>query len=1062
MDTPSFKEDHISQIPALQLLMNLGYSYLSPADALDKRGGKKSGVILEDILEERLREINRIFFKGKEYRFSIPNIRTAIQTLKDVPFDGLVRTNEKIYDLLTMGKSLEQTIDGDTKSFTLNFIDWKRPENNVFHVSEEFEVERTGSYATRRPDIVLFVNGIPFGVIECKRPDIKDALEQAVSQQIRNQRDREIPKLFIYSQLVMAAAKNEAKYATAGTAAKFWSVWREAGLDEAELLRLVNKPLRGDQKQRLFSDRFSYVRDYFDALEQAGGRELTEQDKAIYCLCRPRRLLELAYQFVVFDAGEKKVARYQQYFAVKKTIERVAKVGDTGRRTGGVIWHTQGSGKSLTMVMLAKALALEPSISNPRIVLVTDRIDLDDQIYRTFHQCGKDPVKARTGQHLIDLVTTPKDAVITTVIDKFQAAVKQRSVKNESGDVFILVDESHRSQYGISHAQMQQVFPNACYIGFTGTPLMKKEKNTAQKFGGLIDTYTIDQAVRDKSVVPRLYEGRLAEQDVARESIDRWFQRVSEGLTDEQTKDLKKKFSTADQLNRTEQKIKQVAYDISAHFAKTWQGTGFKAQLAAPSKLAALKYKEYLDEFGLVSSEVLISGPDAREGYEDVYDEPKAEVQKFWKKMMDKYGSEKDYQDQLINAFKNGDRPEIIIVVDKLLTGFDAPRNVVLYLTRKMTDHSLLQAIARVNRLYEGKDFGYIVDYYGILGELDQALTKYSALSEFQQDEIEMALCNVTDEVKTLPQKHSDLWDIFNGIKNKYDEEAYERHLADEPLRHRYYDRLSTFARTLEIALSTARFLTDTPAEKIKKYKTDLKFFMNLRSSARRRYAESIDFKEYEARIKKLLDTYVTSDEIVQITPLVDIFDKEKFQAEVESIVGKAAKADMIASQTRRTITAKMDEDPAFYKKFSKLLEETIRDYRNKRVSDAEYLNRAQEIMESVRNRTGDELPAKIRNEGVARAFYGVVHEALESRGGDGFNARDVSADLGIKIDEIVRANKIVAWPDNEDVKNKMRNEIEDVLVETNEKYKLDLDYDAIDSIMERALDVARARYADG
>ncbi|MGH9768927.1 MAG: type I restriction endonuclease subunit R, partial [Blastocatellia bacterium] len=538
---PSFMEDHVSQIPALQLLQNMGYVYLRPQEIHLERRGTLSNVLLEGVLERQLRRLNRINFKGREREFSDANIQAAIQALKNVVLaDGLTRMNERVYDLLSLGKSFEQTIEGDTKSFSLNYIDWKRPENNVFHVTEEFEVERAGSHQTCRADVALFVNGIPFVVIECKRPDEKDAIKNAIRRHLRNHQGEYIPQLFAYSQILMAVNQDEAMYATTGTPFEFWARWRERADINEEISRLVNKPLTKEQKDKLFADRFAYVRRYFDELE-IEGRLVTEQDKAIYCLLRPERLIELARQFIVFDGGRKKIARYQQYFAVKRTLDRIKRVGADGKRTGGVIWHTQGSGKSLTMVMMAKAIALEESIADPRIVLVTDRVELDDQIWGTFHSCGREPVKATTGRHLLELLALDKAAIITTVIDKFETAMKASGYQNNSNNIFALVDESHRSQYGETNAQMQKVLPNACYIGFTGTPLKKKDKNTAAKFGGVIDAYTIDEAVRDKAVAPLLYEGRHISQEVGQRAIDIWFERVTRPLAADQRRVLKRK-----------------------------------------------------------------------------------------------------------------------------------------------------------------------------------------------------------------------------------------------------------------------------------------------------------------------------------------------------------------------------------------------------------------------------------------------------------------------------------------------------------------------------------------
>ncbi|GBE37829.1 type-1 restriction enzyme R protein [bacterium BMS3Bbin08] len=1059
--TPLMKEDHISQLPALQLLQNIGYTYLKPEEALQLRGGRARNVILEGILEEQLRSMNKILYKGQEYPFSEGNIISAVQAIKDVIYDGLVRTNEKVYDLLCLGKSLQQSISGDIKSFSLHYIDWERPENNVYHVTEEFGVERSGSKNQYYPDIVLFVNGIPFCVIECKRLDIgigKKPIEQAISQHIRNQKDDGITHLFLYSQILMAISKNEAKYATTGTPMEFWSIWKEQKNVEDKVHSLINKSLTNEKKDRLFRSRFKYVRKYFDALEAEGGREVTEQDKAIYALCRPARLLELTFRYILFDAGEKKIARYQQYFCVKKIMDRITTIDNMGKRSGGVVWHTQGSGKSLTMVMLAKAIALEPAIENHKIVLVTDRIDLDDQLYRTFHHCGKELEQARTGKHLIELIGGHKERIITTIIDKFDAAVGAKDAKNTDPNIFVLVDEGHRGQYGPLHAKMKKVLPNACYIGFTGTPVMKKQKNTIATFGGLIDSYTIDQAVKDKAVVPLLYEGRHVEQRVLSESIDSWFEKITEKLSKAQAADLKKKFATTDQLNKAEQKVMRVAWDISEHFRNNWQGTTFKAQLVAQDRATALLYKKYLDEFGMVISEVLISGPDEREGEEDIYKENKEAVIRFWKVMMDKYGTEKEYNRQIINAFKYGEEPEIIIVVDKLITGFDAPRNTVLYLTRKLKDHTLLQAIARVNRLHKGKEFGYIIDYRGVLENLDHALDLYGQLSEFDKDDLLNTLEDVSVQIQTLPQKHSDLWDIFNEVKNKRDEEAYELLLADDALRNNFYERFSKYTRTLAIALSSLKFIEETPEKKIDEYNMDLKFFKEMRTSVQRRYAEVIDFSEYEPKIQKLIDTHVGTGEVEQITELVNIFDKDSFVKEVRALYGDAAKADTIAHRTKKTIEERMLEDPAFYKKFSELLKEVIKAFHEERIKDAEYLRRAEEIMEAVASRTGDNIPESLKNNAIAKAYFGSIREVLESHKDDGANIVSAATEASLEIDNIIRENRIVNWTTNTDVQNQMRNKIEDYIFELQSKYGFELTFDEIDSILDQCLDIAKVR----
>ena len=465
----TFSEKHISQIPALQLLVKLGYQVLSPEEALVARLNKSSNVLLEIVLQEQLKKLNHIAYKGQSFLFSEENIQTAIQRLKTIKYDGLVRTNEQIYDMLTLGIALEQSIEGNLRSYTLNYINWNEPQKNMYHVIPEFSVQRNRSSKTARPDLVLFVNGIPLCVIECKSP--KTELAQAVSQNIRNQRDEYIPKLFTYAQVLIGVNKNEGTYATTGTPAKFWGIWKEQGDRETPLARLVNKPLTPVQKNKLFSADFKDARPYFDDLDKQEDREVTGQDQLLYSLCRPERLLELSHKYTLFDGGYKKIARYQQYFVVRSALKRIKKQDQTGRRQGGVVWHTQGSGKSLSMVMLARNLALEPTLRNPRIVLVTDRDDLDKQLGNTFAACGLNPQRARTGRHLVELVKNNHTSIITTIINKFAKAMELSKSQDLSPDIFMLVDESHRGNYGTFAARMRQMFPNACYIGFTGTPL---------------------------------------------------------------------------------------------------------------------------------------------------------------------------------------------------------------------------------------------------------------------------------------------------------------------------------------------------------------------------------------------------------------------------------------------------------------------------------------------------------------------------------------------------------------------------------------------------------------
>jgi len=1071
-------EKHLSQIPALQFLTALGYEYLTPAEALRERQGRMSNVLLETILRSQLKEINRIRHKGSEYLFSEENIQSAIQNLKNIRYDGLLRTNEAVYDLITLGTAMEQTVEGDSRSFNLNYIDWRNPGRNRYHVTVEFSVERSRSTETTRPDIVLFVNGIPFCVIECKSPQI--AIGQAVSQSIRNQSDEYIPKLFVYTQLLLALNKNSAMYATTGTAAKFWSVWKEidagqGGAAIRQLSELKQSPMQDELRHKI-------VQTFHCQWPEIHSQLITPQDEALHSLCRPERLLELAWKFTVFDGGFRKIARYQQYFVVKSTLRRVKQSTQSGVRRGGVIWHTQGSGKSLTMVMLTRNLALDPEIQNPRIVLVTDRDDLDRQLGNTFAACGLEANRATSGRNLLELVSEKRSGIVTTLIHKFDKAYAINKYRDDSPDIFILVDESHRTQFGSFAARMRQMFPYACYLGFTGTPLLKKEKNNFTRFGKLVEPhYSISQAVEDRAVVPLLYEGRHVEMTQNKAAVDLWFERHTQGLSREQQADLKRKYARAEMLNKAEQVIYMRAFDISEHFRANWQGTGFKAQLVSPNKVSALRYHAYLNEIGVVSSEVVISPPDMREGYEETDDEPADVVVKFWQKMMRRYGSEEEYTKQLINQFKHGSDPEILIVVDKLLTGFDAPRNAVLYLCRVLKEHTLLQAIARVNRIYEGKEFGFIVDYANVLGELDKALSMYSAFEGFDEADLAGTLTSINSEIEKLPGRYSDLWDLFKTVKHSYDEEAYELLLADDELREEFYKRLAEFAKTLAIALSSEKFLTETDEKTMSRYKTDFRKFQSLRASVQLRYAESIDYRMYEPKIRKLLDTHIQANEVIQLNEPVNIFDDDMFaQVKEEQGVyqkGKttASRADTIAHATKKAIAERMDEDPAFYEKFSRLIQQAIDDYRAQRLSDLEYLHKVVDIRNSVVGKVHDDVPDTLAGNEDAMAYFGVLKPFLTSDECLMMNdelqscpersthttalAEEASADAAIAICGILEKHYKVHFWDDDDARNLAINEIDDYLYdELKTRRGIALSLDEMDRIIDKVMQVAEHR----
>tara|TARA_R110002020_G_scaffold83397_1_gene206588 strand:+ start:5771 stop:8995 length:3225 start_codon:yes stop_codon:yes gene_type:complete len=1063
-------EKHQSQIPAVQMLVALGFIPLADAEVIRQRGDRLRNVVLDDILVEQALRLNSFEYRGKSYPFDLEDAHEAVRRLKPTPdrIKGLKGTNQDVYDTLILGTTITKMIDGDSKSYSFKFVDWNNPANNAFHVAAEVSVERTGSSATKRCDIVAYVNGIPFVVIENKRPTA--GLKKAGSQLIGYQSEDNIPHLFHYAQLLMVMSRTEALYATVGTPRKFWQAWRDEEDSEDEIARAANRSLSADERDAIFSGDFASARPFFEELKAEGDRAVTEQDRLIYALCRPERLLDLIRRFTVFDGGVRKVARHQQFFGIKLAVERVKQFDLEGVRKGGVIWHTQGSGKSLTMVMLGRALALDKRITNPRILIVTDRDDLDKQIKGTFKSCDMDPVRATSGSHLLSLIQA-KTPLITTIINKFDTALRHGDQADADPNLFVLIDESHRTQTGRygGHSQfamkMRRLLPRACYLGFTATPLLKKDKNTLTTFGGLIHHYKIDEAVADGAVVPLLYEGRLVDQQITGSVIDTWFDKISEGLNDQQKADLKRKFSRMDALSKTGQAIRAKAYDISEHFRQHWQGTGFKAQLVAPSKAAAVRFKDMLDEIGHITSDIIISPPDENEGNEDVDVESKDLVRVFWSKMMARYKSEDEYNRQIIEAFKGSGDPEILIVVSKLLTGFDAPRNTVLYVCKSLREHNLLQAIARVNRLYEDEDaekqFGFIIDYEGLLGELDKALTTYTAFEGYDDTDLIGTVHDVKEEIRRLPQLHDQLWDLFKPVANKKDMEQFEQFLGDEEIRQDFYERFRAFGRCLHIAMSSDKSLDVFAPAIMDKMKRDWKGFSELRRSVQLRYQETVDVKEFEPKIQKLLDDHVIAMPAETIIEVVNINDPKALQAVVEEAgVTDASKADRIASATRRTLTERMDEDPSFYARFSALLEETIRDYRARRLSERDYLNSVMDLAQKVASKDrGRSVPALLKGNDDGQAFFGILEDRLPKNDGSKLG-EDETADVALAIIDIVKAHHIVDIWSNEVAQNTMRNAIDDYFFDVLRDQKgIDLDVETLDGLEQQLMSIARARF---
>ena len=1029
MNSDLYLEKNISQQPAIDLLTAMGYTYISPADC-DKQRGSRYHVLLRDILRGQLRRLNRYVYAGAENEFSAANIERAMEDLNEPLTDGLVRTSEKIYDALLLGKSYPETVgDGKMLSFNLRYIDWDNPQNNVFHVTEEFAVDSQDRQHNARPDIVLFINGIPFAVIECKAPHIP--VEEAVGQMIRNQQAAYIPHLFKFAQLVVTTNKNAVKYATAGTPKKFWSVWKE---QDDEWLQTRLKALVPD-------------------------RMPTEQDRNIVSLFSPERVYELIRYFILFDANVKKVCRYQQFFAVREIMKTIAENDEHGNRQSGVIWHTQGSGKSLSMVMLAKYILMELKDCHPRVVIVTDRKELDAQIAATFAHTRLTPARATSGRHLVELVNSARADVITSIINKFNT-VERQEVKNPSRDIFVLVDESHRSNYGLMATRMRSVFPNACYIGFTGTPLMKSEKNTMARFGRLIHKYTIRDGVEDGAIVPLIYEGRFVEQKVDEENIDLWFKQTTRRLTEAQREDLRRKWSSIRRLTSTDARIKRIALDISEHFIEGYKDTGFKAMLATNYKRDAIRYLQCFEQFGDLSCAVVISPPDMREGVDDADEGADDLVVSFWNKMMQQYGDADRYEEAIKNRFCDGEI-DILIVCSKLLTGFDAPLCQVLYIDKELKEHGLLQAIARTNRLHEGKDYGLIVDYRGLIEKLDTAMDMYSGagLENFDGGDLKGVVVDVMSAIGNLRSAYTQLVELFAPVGSISDAEAVEVFLADDNVRQDFYTLLCAFGRALHLVLNAEQAYNALSKEERQKYQDTFIFFSKVRRSVKLQYCDAIDNAEYEPLMQNLLDTHLAVAGLKKITSPIDILNKDDFEKELEELGSLRSKADAIASRMTRSISEKRDENPAYYDSFSKRIRDALALYKEKVISEAEYLAKMRTIMGDYHaGRSTVSYPERIKNNVHAQAFFGVL-TALFDEVEDERITPDFVAEVSEEITKIVASHSQVDWTNNKTIHDRISQDIDDLFYKYEKEHGLKLSFDLIDKIIDNVKTVALRRF---
>lgn len=1056
-----FDEARQSQLPLVELLVNMGYEYVSSAEVMRQRGEDAGKFLLREYAVEALGRINGYEYNGEAFTFSEKDVRDSVEELENIVFEGLVDTSRKVYNMImptSGGKTIKVTHEGKTSSQNFRYIDFKQPENNTYQVTVEYVA--TGKESIR-PDVVCFVNGIPFAVIENKKSGT--SVEKAVNQMIRNQGVEKCPRFFAFPQLLVATNSKEWRYGTTNTPEKFYVNWKEKEMSEEEIETkvqgLVSTKIDTEVYKNLCKDLNGATQGHTQVLK----RLTTEQDKGVVAMFEPSRLLDLTKNYIIYDAGIKKIMRYQQYFAIHKMLERVETIVDGKhgeRREGGLVWHTQGSGKSLTMVMFVKALIEDPNITNPRIIIVTDRKDLDKQIAKTFKDCGlkKEVIRTKTGQQLLDLIEEENPNVITTLVQKFNTIKNKKGFIDKDKDIFVLIDEAHRTQGGDANLEMNRTLPNACYIGFTGTPLLKDKKESWRKFGSYIDKYTIDDALADGVVLPLIYEGRYVDLVENKEQIDKRVEELLEKEDAGRRREIQQFIQTKVMENNPE-RIKDTTADIEKHYVEYFQGTGLKAQVVAPSKYAAVLMRRQFESNGRVNTALIVSD---ESGIVNADDDHRKEVIEYLNDIKAKHSSLESYEKDAIDSFKHNDNGvEIIIVVDKLLTGFDAPRNTVLYLAKSLKEHNLLQAIARVNRLFENQDkpktSGYIVDYSENAKNLKTAMQLFGS---FDDEDVEGTLIDVHDKINELEASYAAVHDFFNDVKDKNDDEAYLRFLGGdseedgEQKRQIFTEYLNNFLRNLDECLVLREFADEF--EHMDTYRLEVKKLLELRKSANIQFAERVDFGFYKRALTKILDRYVDAQGVELLTKQINITDRKELEEAVGSLGSDKSKAEAIAAQTEKTINDKMESDPEFYQRFSDKVSDILKKMRAGKLADIEALKNLKEINEAVITKQDDTIPKEVEEVKGADIFFRNLSPVFTTRG----TSAEELIIITLAIFELLKKEAIVDWHKNAEVKRVMKNKIDDYLYDVvKSEMNIELSNDDTNALVEDIMLLAEHNY---
>lgn len=1010
----NWNEESESETPAVDLLQALGWTFVPSFNLDADREGPKE-VVLVRRLEAALKRLNPWL--------SDDNVHKAVRAITHVQATGLIDANEKIHSTLVYTLSLEQDIgDGlGRRNHTVHFIDFDNPANNEFIVTRQFSVQGTRKRICF--DIVCFVNGIPLAVLECKSPTVGDKWFDEAMRSLGRYQEADLlaatrssaahaddtyygqgsPRAFETVQVLAALAGSAgARMGTVLTAALHYGEWREPVLIADCGLRIADLQ--------------------------------TPQDKLVASALSPQALLDLTANFVVYEpeGGRqvKKLARYQQFIAVNRALHRIRTAPNPLLR-GGVVWHTQGSGKSLTMLWLAVKLRRTIALENPTIVIVTDRTDLDQQIHDTFERCGfPNPQRAKSVRHLRQLLRAGAGLTITTTIQKFQEATTGRHpTLSEASNVFALVDEAHRTQYKSLAANMRKALPNACFLGFTGTPIDKNDRSTPRVFGPYIHTYTIQQAVEDRATVPIYYESRLPELRVEGETIDAVFERVFADRNEKERAAIKNKYATLEAVAGAPKRIERICLNLVDHFEKYIHPNGFKAQVVACTRDAAVTYLETLERLGAPDAALIMSG---------MHQDPER---------LAKYHTSKEQKRALIERFKNETDPlKILVVCDMLLTGFDAPVEQVMYLDSPLREHTLLQAIARVNRTAEGKTYGLVVDYWGISQDLQDAL------AIFEPKDVQGALLEKTDELPRLEHRHRQVMSFFAKVKRD-DLEACLRVLEPDDKRAEFDSAFKKFAQSMDMVLPDPAAL---------EYQDDLKWLGKLRAVARARFRdEEMNLTGCGAKVKRLIEEHILSEGVVQLIEPVSIFS-ERFDEEVAKLASPDARASEMEHAIKHEITVHLAEDPVFYQRLSDRLDEIIQERRKDRLAAIGALRRLQGIANEMRG-----VRLKAESLGLspeALAFYNLLSDGSTAAGeapkpnrvaeeGARYGADNRKA-LAETILKLLEDLAVIDWTRKEDVQREMRRQIKRHLRAAG------CADDQLEAVTAKLMDLARVRLA--